>query len=94
MSVLASAQTCSQRHDGAERPARAPVRPPRTAADVLAVVGAQIAAVHGDRDLSTADKARLLPPLATAALKAIFMSNLESRVQALEEVLTARRTDP
>jgi hypothetical protein len=66
---------------------------PRTAAELLAVLSAQIAAIECDRDMSSVTKTRLLVPLAALVLKAITTANLEGRVQALEEVLQ-RRTAP
>lgn len=66
---------------------------PRTAAELLAVLSAQIAAIQRDRDMSNGTKTRLLVPLAALALKTITTANLEGRLQALEEVLQ-RRTAP
>ncbi len=62
----------------------------RKAADVLAVLEQQIAAVLDDGDMATAERARVVATLAGVALRAIEASDLAARVEAVEQVLSAR----
>ena len=62
----------------------------RKAADVLAVLDNQVAAVLDDEALSTAERARLIATLAGVALRAIEASDLAARLEAVEHVLRAR----
>ena len=62
----------------------------RKAADVLAVLDEQIAAVRSDDDLGTAERARVVATLAGVALRAIEASDLAARVEAVERVVSAR----
>jgi hypothetical protein len=63
---------------------------PRTAAELLAVLSAQIAAIQRDRDMSNVTKTRLLVPLAALTLKTITTktSDFERGLPALEEMLS------
>jgi hypothetical protein len=62
----------------------------RTAADVLAVIEGQMAAVIGDEDLATVERARTVGYLGGVALRAIEAADLAGRVEAIEDVLGAR----
>lgn len=63
----------------------------KTAADVLALLGEQVAAVRDDPDAGTLERARCIGYLAGVALKAIEAGDLAARVEAVEAVLKARR---
>lgn len=63
----------------------------KTAADVLALVAEQVAAVRSEPDAGTLEKARVVGYLAGIALKAIEAGDLAARVEALETVLKGRR---
>ena len=63
----------------------------RRAADVLAVLDAEIAAVLADENLGTAERALVVATLAGVALRAIEASDLAARVEAVERVLSARQ---
>ena len=62
-----------------------------TARDVLGVIEGQVAAVLGDGELGTAERARVGATLAGVALRAIEAADLAARVEALERALGARR---
>jgi hypothetical protein len=62
-----------------------------TARDVLGVIEGQVAAVLGDGELGTAERARVCATLAGVALRAIEQADLAARVEALERALGARR---
>jgi hypothetical protein len=62
----------------------------QTAQDVLAVIEGQVAAVLGDDELGTAERARLIATLSGVALRAIEAGELAARVEALESVLRGR----
>jgi hypothetical protein len=62
-----------------------------TAADVLALLDEQVAAVREDQQAGTLEKARCVGYLAAVALKAIEAGNLAARLDALESVLKSRR---
>jgi hypothetical protein len=61
------------------------------AADVLAVLDEQIAAVLDDDQMATAERARVVATLAGVVLRAIEASDLAARVDAVEQVLSARQ---
>lgn len=63
----------------------------KTAADVLALLRDQVAAVRDDPDAGTLERARCIGYLAGVALKAIEAGDLAARVEAVEAVLKARR---
>ena len=63
----------------------------KTARDVVALLAEQVAAVRDDLNASTVEKARAIGYLATVALRAIEIKDLDARVEALESVLKARR---
>lgn len=62
-----------------------------TARDVHGVIEGQVAAVLGDGELGTAERARVCATLAGVALRAIEAADLAARVEALERALEARR---
>jgi hypothetical protein len=62
-----------------------------TARDVLGVIESQVAAVLGDEELGTAERARTVATLCGCALRAIEAADLAARVEALERALEARR---
>ena len=66
----------------------------RKAADVLAVLDEQVAAVLDDEELSTAERARLIATLAGVALRAIEASDLAARLEAVEQVLRTPAAEP
>ena len=63
----------------------------KTAADVLKLVEEQVAAVRGEPNAGTLEKARCVGYLAGIALKAIEAGDLAARLEAVESVLKARR---
>ena len=63
----------------------------KTAADVLALLAEQVAAVRDDPDAGTLERARCIGYLAGVALKAIEAGDLAARVEAVEAVLKGRR---
>ncbi len=63
----------------------------KTAADVLALLGEQVAAVRDDPEVSTLERARCIGYLAAITLKAIEAGDLAARLEAVESVLKARR---
>ena len=63
----------------------------KTAADVLALLEEQVAAVRDDPEAGTLEKARVVGYLAGIALKAIEAGDLAARVEAVEAVLKARK---
>jgi hypothetical protein len=65
----------------------------RTAADVLALLGEQVAAVRADDQAGAVEKARAIGYLAGVALKAIEAGNLAARIEMLEAVLKQRNGD-
>jgi hypothetical protein len=65
----------------------------RTAADVLAVLEEQVAAVRADEQAGAVEKARTISYLAGVALKAIEAVNLAARIEMLEAVLKQRNGD-
>ncbi len=66
----------------------------KTAADVLALLEEQVAAVRADPDAGALEKARTLGYLATVSLKAIEAGDLAARVEMLESVLKLRGKEP
>jgi hypothetical protein len=91
----------ARRHRAAGVEPRRGTRPPllsgevrvETARDVLAVLEAQVAAVLGDEELGTAERARVIATLAGVALRAIEAGDLAARVEALERVLRGREAE-
>ena len=63
----------------------------KTAADVLKLLEEQVAAVRGEANAGTLEKARCVGYLAGVALKAIEAGDLAARLEAVEAVLKARR---
>ena len=63
----------------------------KTAADVLALLEEQVAAVRAEPEAGTLEKARVVGYLAGISLKAIEAGDLAARVEAVEAVLKARR---
>ena len=63
----------------------------KTAADVLKLLEEQVAAVRGEPNAGTLEKARCVGYLAGVALKAIEAGDLAARLEAVEAVLKARR---
>jgi hypothetical protein len=63
----------------------------KTAADVLALLEEQVAAVRGDPEAGTLEKARCVGYLAGVALRAIEAGDLAARLEAVEATLKARR---
>ena len=63
----------------------------KTAADVLKLLEEQVAAVRGEPNAGTLEKARCIGYLAGVALKAIEAGDLAARLEAVESVLKARR---
>ncbi len=66
----------------------------RRAADVLAVLDAQVSAVLGAAELGTAERARLIATLAGVSLRAIEASDLAARLEAVEQVLRTPAAEP
>jgi hypothetical protein len=63
----------------------------KTAADVLALLEEQVAAVRNDADSGPLEKARVVGYLADISLRAIEAGNLAARLEALEAVLKTRK---
>ena len=63
----------------------------KTAADVLALLEEQVAAVRSDETVTTVERARTVGYLAGISLKAIEAGDLAARLEAVEAVLKARR---
>ena len=63
----------------------------KAAADVLKLLEEQVAAVRGEPNAGTLEKARCVGYLAGVALKAIEAGDLAARLEAVEAVLKARR---
>ena len=63
----------------------------KTAADVLALLGEQVAAARDDPDVGTLERARCIGYLAAITLKVIEAGDLAARLEAVEAVLKARR---
>ncbi|MBI4230994.1 MAG: hypothetical protein HY608_09195 [Planctomycetes bacterium] len=64
----------------------------KTAADVIALLEEQVAAVRDDPQASTLEKARTIGYLASVSLRAIEAGDMAARVEALETVLSRRAT--
>jgi hypothetical protein len=65
----------------------------QTAQDVIDLLQEQVAAVLGEREAKTLEKARVIGYLAGIALKAIETGNLAARIEQLELVLKKRHGD-
>jgi hypothetical protein len=63
----------------------------QTAADVIALIEEQVAAVRDDTTTSTIEKARAIGYLAGVSLRAIEAGNLAARLEALETTLRKRK---
>ncbi len=63
----------------------------QTAADVLALVEEQVAAVRTDAEAKTLEKARTIGYLAGIALKAVEAGNVAARLEAVEFALKRRK---
>ena len=63
----------------------------KTAADVLALLEEQVAAVRAEEAATTLEKARVVGYLAGIALKAIEAGDLAARLEAVEATLKARK---
>jgi len=66
----------------------------RTAADVLAILDEQVAAVREDQQAGTLERARCIGYMAAVALKAIEAGNLAARLEGLEQALKLRTLEP
>ena len=79
--------------DPCTTPCQTPIPVPfrlKTAADVIALIEEQVAAVRADPGAGTLEKARAIGFLAGVALRAIEAGNLAARIEALELVLKQR----
>ncbi len=65
----------------------------KTAADVMALLEDQVAAVLDDPESGVLEKARVIGYLATVSLRAIEAGNLAARLETLEAVLRRRKDD-
>ena len=63
----------------------------KTAADVLALLEEQVAAVRAEAEAGTLEKARTRGYLATISLKAIEAGDLTTRLEALEAAARGKR---
>jgi CBS-domain-containing membrane protein len=61
-----------------------------TAADILDVLGEQLAAILEDTELGSVERARTIGYLAGIMLKAIETTNMAGRLEALEAILKKR----
>ena len=61
-----------------------------TAADVLALLDEQVAAVRQDGSLGSVERAKAVGSLAGIALRAIDAGDVAARVEALESILKSR----
>src|SRR5204862_3786292 len=64
----------------------------KTAADVVAVLEEQVAAVRDDERAGTLEKARCIASVSNVALRAIEAGEIAARVDAIERALKARQT--
>ncbi len=98
MQRAAKREHCRRRAGGTERGTLGPLVTGelrlRKAADVLAVLDEQVAAVLDAEELSTAERARLIATLAGVSLRAIEASDLAARLGAVEHVLRTRTAEP
>ena len=62
----------------------------QTAADVLALLDEQVAAVRQDASLGSVERAKGVGSLAGIALRAIDAGDVAARVEALESILKSR----
>ncbi len=62
----------------------------RTAQDVLDVLGGQIQALLDESDIKTAERARTIAYVSSVALKAVEITDMAERVEALEAILKGR----
>ena len=62
----------------------------QTAADVLALLDEQVAAVRQDASLGSVERAKAVGSLAGIALRAIDAGDVAARVEALESILKSR----
>jgi hypothetical protein len=63
----------------------------KTARDVLALIEEQVQAVRGDEKLATTERARTIGYLAGLALRAVEVTDLSERMEAVERVLSPRK---
>jgi hypothetical protein len=89
---LARDRRMQRAEDDRETPVPSPC-PVRTAADVLAILGEQVAAVRADEHVGAVERARAVGYLTSIALKAIEAGNLAARIEMLEAVLKQRSGD-
>lgn len=64
----------------------------KTAQDILSLLENQINAVHQDKTAGTLEKARTIGYLASITLKAVEISDMAARIEALESVLKGRKS--
>ena len=62
----------------------------QTAADVLALLDEQVAAVRQDASLGSVERAKAVGSLAGIALRAIDAGDVAARVEALESIWNSR----
>lgn len=75
---------------GANPPAVVAPLPLRNARDVLAALGEQLNLVRQDRHANTQGRARTVAYIAAVALKAVEISDLAERLEAVEAALKMR----
>lgn len=63
----------------------------KAAEDVLRLIEEQVNAVREDKEAGTLEKARVIGYLASIALKAVEVANLEARIEVLEQALERQR---
>ena len=63
----------------------------QTARDVLDLISEQVQAVREEKEAGTLEKARCIGYLASVALKAVEVSELADRVEAVEKALKSRK---
>ena len=85
----------AERATVAQTPSQSPIPLPfrlQTAADALALLAEQVAAVRADQTATTLERARCIGYLVGISLKAIEAGDTAARLEAVEAVLKLRKT--
>ena len=85
----------TERATVAQTPGQSPIPLPfrlQTAADALALLAEQVAAVRADQTATTLERARCIGYLVGISLKAIEAGDTAARLEAVESVLKLRKT--
>jgi hypothetical protein len=66
----------------------------KTAADILDLLAEQVAAVRADTEATTLERARCIGYLAGVSLKAVELTGLAERLEAIERAMKQRKDNP